>query len=305
MFAFALRTAQDQFTVAMPQIAAAARYYFRRWRPQDRAEAIAETQAAAWHAWHGLVARGQDPVAVGVTGIAHNACRYVRNGRRLGTGSCGRGVMDVYHRKAQAACGFTVLSLDSGDEITARPTTGSHWRQWLAADSRVGPAATAAFRLDFSAWLEELPERKRQMAELLALGHETGVVARMLGVSAGAVSQTRTWLEANWKAFQAQTDRAPERPAPAPTQGGTPRRRGRPRRTERDPAGGAARPALLGDYPTLLERAAPESETAKEELCPELTLTTAGAGQVAVRRIDWGVRTAAGSPEPDSVPFIS
>jgi DNA-directed RNA polymerase specialized sigma24 family protein len=234
MFAITLRTAQEQFTVAMPQIAAAARYCFRRWRPQDRAEAIAETQAAAWH---GLVARGQDPVAVGIAGIAHNACRYVRNGRRLGTGSCGRGVMDVYHRKAQAACGFKVLSLDYGDEINARPTIGSLWRQWVAAASRVGPAANAAFRLDFSAWLEELPKRKRQMAELLALGHETSDVARMLGVSVGAVSQTRRWLEASWKVFQGQTDPAPERPAPA--QSGVSRRRVRPRRAERDPAGGS------------------------------------------------------------------
>jgi hypothetical protein len=305
MFAIALGTAQEQFTAALPEIAAAARYYFRRWRPQDRAEAIAETQAAAWHAWHGLVARGQDPVAVGVTGITYNACRYVRNGRRLGTGSCGRGVMDVYHRKAQAACGFTILSVDSGDEISARPTTGSHWRQWLAADSRVGPAAIAAFRLDFSVWLEELPKRKRQMAELLALGHETGVVARMLGVSAGAVSQTRTWLEASWRAFQGQTDPAPERPAPM--RSGVSRRRGRPRRAERDPAGDAARPALPGDEPTRLERAALEIEPPEEQSCPDLTPTAtgAGAGRVAVRRIDWGGRTATGSPDTDSVPFIN
>jgi hypothetical protein len=73
----------------------------------------------------------------------------------------------------------------------------------------------ATFRLDFAAWLEGLPEIKRQFAELLALGHETGVAARMLGVSAGAVSQTRSWLEASWKAFQGQTDPASERPAPA------------------------------------------------------------------------------------------
>jgi hypothetical protein len=250
-----------------------------------------------------LLARGQDPVAVGIAGIAYNACRYVRNGRRLGTGSCGRGVMDVFHRKAQAACGFQILSLDSAVGIPTRPTSASLWREWLVADNRVSPADEAAFRLDFSDWLKGLPQRKRQMAELLAQGHETGVVARMLGVSSGAVSRTRSWLQANWKAFQGQTDPAPERPTP--TRSCTPRRRGRPRRAERDPAGSAARPALLGDEPTLLERAALEIEPPKEESCPDLIPTAAGAGQVAVRRIDWGRRTATGSPDSDSVPFIS
>ena len=42
------------------------------------------------------------------------------------------------------------------------------------------------------------------MAELLAQGHETGVVARMLGVTPGAVSQARTWLSASWERFQGE-----------------------------------------------------------------------------------------------------
>ena len=38
--------------------------------PARRAEALADARAAAWHAWHGLLRRGLDPVAIGVTGIA-------------------------------------------------------------------------------------------------------------------------------------------------------------------------------------------------------------------------------------------
>ena len=44
------------------------------------------------------------------------------------------------------------------------------------------------------------------MAELLVEGHETGVVSRMLGVTPGAVSQSRTWLEASWRAFQGEAE---------------------------------------------------------------------------------------------------
>ena len=58
-------------------------------RRQDREEAVAEARAAAWSAWHGLIRRGKDPLAVGVTAIAINAIRYVRNGRRVGNTSCG------------------------------------------------------------------------------------------------------------------------------------------------------------------------------------------------------------------------
>jgi hypothetical protein len=63
------------------------------------------------------------------------------------------------------------------------------------------------------------------MAELLAEGHETGVVARMLDVTPAAVSQSRTWLEASWRAFQGE-------PVPAVTTTG-PRRVGRPRKADR------------------------------------------------------------------------
>src|SRR5258708_5171099 len=93
--------AHRQFEAALPAILATARFAFRRRRPQDRDEAVAEVRAAAWSAWHGLVSRGQDPVAVGVCGIANNAVRSVLNGRRIANTHCGRGAMDVYHPPAR------------------------------------------------------------------------------------------------------------------------------------------------------------------------------------------------------------
>ncbi len=198
-----LTTAHAQFEAALPTITSTARYAFRRRRYQDRAEAVAEAQACAWKAWRGLVNRGKDPVAVGVSGIAGYAVRHVLNGRRIGHRGCGRGGMDVYHFKAQAACGFKVVGLDRDGE--REPGRGSDaWKQWLACDNRVGPADEAAFRIDFEAWLESLPERRRRVAELLAEGHETGVVARMLKVTPGAISQARTWLAASWRQFQGE-----------------------------------------------------------------------------------------------------
>jgi hypothetical protein len=176
--------AQEQFTAILKAVEIAARYAFRRRRRQDREEAVAEARAAAWSAWHGLIRKGKDPVEVGVTGIANNAIRGVRNGRRIGNRTCGRGVMDVQHPRVRRALGLRVVSF----EEMAGHAVGS-WRDWLACDHRVGPAAAACFRLDFEGWLAGLPEKKRRVAELLAEGHEPGLVARLVGVSPARVSQ--------------------------------------------------------------------------------------------------------------------
>ena len=85
MSTLSLTHAQQQFTAHLSALEDAAGYAFRRRRWQDREEAVAEARAAAWSAWHGLIRKGKDPLAVGVTGIANNAIRYVRNGRRSAT----------------------------------------------------------------------------------------------------------------------------------------------------------------------------------------------------------------------------
>jgi hypothetical protein len=203
MSAFSSSFVHQQFAGALPAIVAAAEFAFRRRRRQEREEAVAEVRAAAWSAWHGLLERGKDPLAVGIWGIAANACRYVRNGRRIGNRHRGRGAMDVHHPRAQKRDGFRVISLDAKDELI--PGMGHQdWREWLAADNRCTPADEAAFRIDFATWLDALPPRKRQMAALLAEGHGTGVAARLAGVSQLRVSQLRSELARSWHAFQGE-----------------------------------------------------------------------------------------------------
>src|SRR5262249_4191302 len=185
-----LTNAQGQFASALPQIQRTLRFYFRHWPRRLRAEAIADALAATWHAWIGLVQRGQDPIEVGLTGIARNAARYVKAGRRLGCGSCGRGHVDILDYRTQYRLGIRVVSIDSDSNCDAG-TASSAWRERLIEDRRAGPADIAASRIDIAEWLGQLPARKRDMAQLLALGEETGSVARLLGVTASAVSQSR------------------------------------------------------------------------------------------------------------------
>jgi DNA-directed RNA polymerase specialized sigma24 family protein len=203
MSAASLTEVHQQFEAALPSFLRAARFTFRRRRPHDRDDAIAETLACAWKAWCGLVERSRDPRAVGVCGIANYAVRHTLNGRRIGNRSGGQGSADIYHRKARRDRGLKVVSYDSSRDDVPESWVGA-WREWLAADHRVGPAAEAAFRVDFAAWLATLTPQARGIAELLASGATTGETARRFGVSDGRVSQMRRTLAAAWQGFQAQ-----------------------------------------------------------------------------------------------------
>jgi hypothetical protein len=201
-----LEEAQQQFLTALPTMKRTISFLLRSWPKHCRAEAKADALSAAWHAFHGLAKRGRDPLALGPTGIAANAVRYVRNGRRLGTAQGKRTGLDLFDRRAQQRLGIKLVSIDTagGPDLE---TGREDWRQWLATDKRISPADAACFTIDFAAWLDRLPPRKRQVAELLALGHGTGAAARILGVTPAAVSIARAWMGASWCAFQGQPER--------------------------------------------------------------------------------------------------
>jgi len=192
-------TVHQAFAAALPRIDAVLRFQFRHWPRARREEAVAEARAAAWGAWHGLIRRGRDPVAVGVTAIAANVCRGVRKGRKVGNPTAGRGAMDVQNPEVRRRLGLRVVPF----EEVAGPPSGS-WQDWLAEDHRVGPAEEACFRLDFAAWLGGLPVRKRRVAELLAVGHGTVEVAQLVGVTPAAISQARVALARSWREFQGE-----------------------------------------------------------------------------------------------------
>jgi hypothetical protein len=186
---------QKQFEALLPQLKEAAGFAFRRRNPEDREEAITDVCAAAWSAWCGLIKRGKNPLEVGPYGTLTNAIRYVRHGRRVGNPGSGRGRTDLW-RKAQRPDGFRIVSLASAQQE-------GDLKAWVANDHRSTPADHAAFLIDFEDWLGRLSERRRQSAELLAQGYRTLEVAEKVGLSPGAISQARTALERNWKAFQA------------------------------------------------------------------------------------------------------
>jgi hypothetical protein len=198
-----LSAVHQSFLAELPRIEDVLRFRLRRWPSRGRDEALSDARAAAWHAWSGLVRRGRDPLAVGPTGIAANAVRYVLRGRRLGCGPRGRGAMDIHQPRAQAGGGFRVVSLEA-EPNDRDGSSGDAWRECALSDGRWSPAEEACFRVDFAAWLGGLTARQRRTADLLAVGHTTGGVADTLGVTPGAVSQARARLMASWLAFQGE-----------------------------------------------------------------------------------------------------
>jgi len=75
------------------------------------------------------------------------------------------------------------------------------WQETVLTDRRSTPAEQAALRIDFSAWLVTLSWRDQRLAMLLAVGESTGRAAKLLGLTAGRVSQLRRELYESWRQF--------------------------------------------------------------------------------------------------------
>jgi len=88
---------------------------------------------------------------------------------------------------------------------TDRPGQNKPKRVALDVDAiaRFGgnPSVIAAFRIDFAAWLDSLPERLRAIAESLGSGETTSATAQRFGVSSARISQLRDELEVLWWTF--------------------------------------------------------------------------------------------------------
>lgn len=56
-------------------------------------------------------------------------------------------------------------------------------------------------RVDFESWREQLPDRMRQVVDLLSAGMSPSELADQLGVSRARVSQLRNELADDWQGF--------------------------------------------------------------------------------------------------------
>jgi hypothetical protein len=183
---------QDQFLAMLPQIRRQAWIAFRDRRAEAQEELIQEVIANAYCAFAQLVRRGKQAVAY-PTPLAQFAIRQIRAGRRVGSQLNRKDLLSPYARRIQ---NITIERLDRPDKSTGA------WCQLLVEDQHAGPAEIAAARIDVAAWLATLSWRQRRIAKSLALGTSTSDVARQFGLSAGRVSQLRSWFRRHWEQFQ-------------------------------------------------------------------------------------------------------
>ncbi len=195
---------QDFLTQLLPRVKTHARFRFRDLPRSEREEAEAESIAVALVFFVRLVERGRNPSAFAVR-IARVAVLRVKSGRLVGSGERSR---DVLSRLARQRRGFQVQSLEDDG---VRPE--GEWRAIVVEDRKSTPADVAACKIDFGEWLNRMPRRRRQIAELLATGHRTEEIAEQFRLSRGRISQLRREFEKSWNDFQ--KDASDNRPAAA------------------------------------------------------------------------------------------
>ena len=188
----------DDFLRLLPPIQRFARQAFRRLDLDIREDAIQEVVANAFAAYHRLLERGKAHV-IAPGPLARFAIAQTRAGRRVG-GQLN--IDDVTSHHCQYRRGIELVSMGHVDE-----TTGT-WEQILVEDPSSSPADIAAIRIDFETWLELLPQRQRDIAEVLSTGETTNAVAKLFDVTAGRISQLRHQLKVAWESFQREAPAA-------------------------------------------------------------------------------------------------
>jgi hypothetical protein len=186
-------TWQQGYQAMRPAVLAHLRFTFRFMRPEEREDAIQETEALVVVAYERLFMQGRAAVAF-ASPLARYAVAQYRTGRRVG-GQLN--VNDVMSRHAQRHHDLVVERLD-------RRYPDGAWKEVLVEDHRTPVPDQVAFRIDFETWLAGLSRVKRAVTALLARRETTGDTARCCGLTKGRVSQMRRELQENWQAYRGE-----------------------------------------------------------------------------------------------------
>ena len=174
----------------LPEIQRQLWFEFRGWRPEEKADAIAECTANAVVAYARLYELGKTSLAYPSV-LARYAAAQFRSGRRVGSHL---NTNDVMSRCAQRRHGIHVTRLDCGD-------FSREWKELLAESRTCTPAELAASRIDFHDWLKRLPPKKRRIAVALGAGESTKGAAQRFCITPGRVSQLRREFALDWQDF--------------------------------------------------------------------------------------------------------
>jgi len=181
-----------RFVAMIPGIRKHLRFVFRHSPSAIRQEWIDDALAQAFVLFAHLVHRKRAHLAY-ATALARYAAHHVRQGGLIGLRVKRR---DVTSRAAQRRFGFRLTSADQCWGQSQLP-----FRELLCESRYATPAEIAAIRIDLARWLSLLSGRQREIAQCLAVGDSTGLVASRFQVSPGRISQIRLELETQWRRF--------------------------------------------------------------------------------------------------------
>ncbi len=182
----------------LPLIHATAAQAYRRFRGNAHDEAVADVVADCTAGFARLAHKGRPHFWL-IPALAKFAVRRRNSGRVFGSAVNKNDVLSPVPRQEARVESLEALS-GSNVEVWRLAVTDSH---------QTSPADAACFRIDFERWLEELPDRHRQLALALADGDRPGDIAKRLSVSQGRVSQLRCELREAWAVFQGESESSP------------------------------------------------------------------------------------------------
>ncbi|MEK6239027.1 MAG: hypothetical protein N2C14_30295, partial [Planctomycetales bacterium] len=189
-----------RFLEMLPTILKVASYAFRDFDEEAQEDLTAEVVANCLVAFTRLVKQGREDRAY-PSPLAWYAVRQVREGRKVGAL---RNCKDVSSEYSQRQKGFHM------ERLGWKTKQAGRWVELVAEDRRTPVPEQAAFRMDFPAWLATLSNRKRQVAEDMAMNESTKDLASRFGISPGRVSQLRGEFKESWQTFHEPAEEAKE-----------------------------------------------------------------------------------------------
>lgn len=196
---------QEGFLKVLPAVQQHAESRFRRLGADRRDEAIQETIAAACVSFQLAAAQGKLNV-VHPNSLADFAVRHTRTARHVGGGQ--DAAKDVMSPSCQRRQHVEVISIDR-HRLPASLRDGTDgWKRIAVEDRKAAIPDLAAFRIDFTQWLQMFTHRDREIIGFLGGGDTTMAVAERFGLSEGRVSQLRRKFERLWRTFQGEAEEA-------------------------------------------------------------------------------------------------
>lgn len=170
----------DAFTSRLPELQRIAFSAFRHLTPDRRDEAVQNVLTLCWKQYRALVLKGRTDAADLLKSILFYSIKQTNVGRMIQGQSKAKDTFEQRRRGNAYAENVDLNNLISH----ATPVPDQ-----------------ASFRQDIPRFFDTLTERQQRMAHNLAAGCSTNEVAKMFGISPGAVSQFRTRFKSLFEKF--------------------------------------------------------------------------------------------------------